>query len=58
MFKQQSDTHKLLTIAAAALFSIILFVGGIYAFYWDEHRQPNIHGAGSPPPAKQDEGHH
>lgn len=36
-FKQQSDTHKMLTIAAAAVVCFALFFGMLYAFYWDDN---------------------
>ena len=41
MIKQQSDTHKTLTIAGAALICLALFSIMLYAFYWDEHTPSN-----------------
>lgn len=35
--KQQSDTHKILTIAAAGIVCLGLFFVMLYAFYWDEN---------------------
>lgn len=37
MIKQQSDMHKLLTVAGAAIVSLALFSFMLYAFYWDEN---------------------
>ena len=36
-FKQQSDTHIILTVAAAAIVCAALFFGMLYAFYWDDN---------------------
>ncbi len=58
MFKQQSDTHKILTIAAAALVCMVLFFGALYAFYWDDNTHSNRHGKDETPPAKIGDGHH
>ena len=35
--KQQSDMHKMVIIAAAGIVCLSLFLGMLYAFYWDEN---------------------
>lgn len=42
--KQQSDTQKILTIAAAGIVCLALFSVMLYAFYWDDNTPSNREG--------------